>query len=69
MPYNNKGEWYLCHYNISCKRFVQNACQGFLCYNDHTYKMPKWKAVLKYWSFQLPWTSNQTSFLIRIHLS
>jgi hypothetical protein len=47
IPFNNKGEWYLSHYNISCKKFVQNACQGYLCYNDLIYDVSKWKAVLK----------------------
>ena len=29
MPFNN----------ISSKKFAQNACQGYICYNDHTYKV------------------------------
>jgi hypothetical protein len=47
MPFNNKDEWYLTHYNISCKKFVQNACEGYLCYNDLTYDVSNQKAVLK----------------------
>lgn len=33
---------------FSVRKFLQNACQGHLCYDDLTYEVSKWKAVLKF---------------------